>query len=1121
MPTFPMLPKIDKDEKRFLSDESGAWKVETSADFLSRLVNSLAAGEFMADAGNIDSIPDVWAKPLLFKMTLFDMDSTKEFVAGLHNRVQNEWRALLAMIALKNVKQLNLRAEPVNLKEDDSDICRVLRSLVPKESINGEEDAWLTDIYVIYFNGKPIAMTSPVTLISVAADYDITFAGQLELPFSEDKSTLTDPIKFLAPDELAALKFWLDKLQESLKDLSKTLNDKAKESAHNILKCLDLYMTDVTQALRDAPSRPFKLILSNLNLDVGTARFLNNVVEGPKARISDSAVRLITDPARDKKNLLLLSPEMVRAFARQEGIDPARLVIWQGISANNITEKNLQGDKRKIGAITLSDEEKGDVEFRRPEDFFHEKIAVIEPGNVFTCSLKIAGASTLAGGAITPILPIKRELLKYFSPEEIATRISISEDRDNAIQIHFNFPLSGVNGKTTDYPFTKTYSANEVIYIQQNVPVIEMWPNFRRDGWKRYYLYYENYQGSTERDFNAETLADEMYYIEPYTYNKKLEKDFPAQGLKNRFTAKLDGFPESLVCHYRTTGNSTSEVGILLLQKPNIASARITGRKWKIGLDFGTSATMLYRNVGDGKPEPLNLEPHLLMITDSGGARSQTFENFIPSKMTDLSDGSFLSIFHLLGKNTRQRLRPLQDGHVLTDINLELLNKLGDLVDTNLKWKKEDAERAKTAAYISQVCLQALVEAVANGVENIQWNFSYPTAFSGEQKATFISNCTSGVKDAYLDSGLISEKDIDAYISENVEMWSESKASAYYFNKLNGGAANFAEGALCVDIGAGTTDISVISGQPGRIIYHTSVQYAGRYMFKPIYDNYKIFVPNYNADEINRVNQEKKNALIDKDMRNHSAEYIQDLGLNTGKESVQSVLQVTQFAVAGLFYYLGKLIGTLHDAGFYQEDHIPRVFVGGNGSRIFQWVTGGTAVDGSPFLNVFGKMLKDASRLKDNRKLRFTASRSPKVEVASGMISEKPLNDSEFFDEELIRTEMFGEGQSEIVYNAVLAGAEFVEDGKTQGASNFIGAYEISQGINVNSLKEFKKFIDCFNTSANLWDRGIPFDDEVADEIISNVNGIYVASKGGEVEKISVEPVFILELKQLLNMFEY
>ena len=43
MPTFPMLPKIDKDEKRFLSDESGAWKVETSADFLTRLVNSLAA----------------------------------------------------------------------------------------------------------------------------------------------------------------------------------------------------------------------------------------------------------------------------------------------------------------------------------------------------------------------------------------------------------------------------------------------------------------------------------------------------------------------------------------------------------------------------------------------------------------------------------------------------------------------------------------------------------------------------------------------------------------------------------------------------------------------------------------------------------------------------------------------------------------------------------------------------------------------------------------------------------------------------------------------------------------------------------------------------------------------
>ena len=58
----------------------------------------------LEDVGNIDSIPDVCAKPLLFKMALFDLESTKEFVAGLHDRVLGEWRAILAMLALKNVK---------------------------------------------------------------------------------------------------------------------------------------------------------------------------------------------------------------------------------------------------------------------------------------------------------------------------------------------------------------------------------------------------------------------------------------------------------------------------------------------------------------------------------------------------------------------------------------------------------------------------------------------------------------------------------------------------------------------------------------------------------------------------------------------------------------------------------------------------------------------------------------------------------------------------------------------------------------------------------------------------------------------------------------------------------
>ena len=164
-------------------------------------------------------------------------------------------------------------------------------------------------------------------------------------------------------------------------------------------------------------------------------------------------------------------------------------------------------------------------------------------------------------------------------------------------------------------------------------------------------------------------------------------------------------------------------------------------------------------------------------------------------------------------------------------------------------------QRRKVAAYIEQICLQAAVEAAAHGVDNVQWNFSYPTAFSQAQKISFQEICRAAV-------------------DGTPNFWTESKAAAYHFNKQDGKAGNFAAGALCVDIGAGTTDISVISGEPPRIIWHTSIRYAARNLFKPIYDNYELFagekISGKFSDELQRQ------AVIDADMREHSEKYLAD-----------------------------------------------------------------------------------------------------------------------------------------------------------------------------------------------------------------------------------------------------
>lgn len=163
-------------------------------------------------------------------------------------------------------------------------------------------------------------MTSPTTLVTCAADYENTFDGNIFTPWSSNQRTLTDPIKFLSSVELAALKMWLDNLYGKIQRLEK-FGSRAKEISNALLKCIADYERDVAKARPSTVS--FEIVPSNLNLHVGITRLLDDTIKGREPRFEDSAVRLINK----KRNLLLISPDFVRDFARFEGVDASQLVM--------------------------------------------------------------------------------------------------------------------------------------------------------------------------------------------------------------------------------------------------------------------------------------------------------------------------------------------------------------------------------------------------------------------------------------------------------------------------------------------------------------------------------------------------------------------------------------------------------------------------------------------------------------------------------------------------------------------------------------------------------------------------------------------------------------------------
>ena len=81
---------------------------------------------------------------------------------------------------------------------------------------------------------------------------------------------------------------------------------------------------------------------------------------------------------------------------------------------------------------------------------------------------------------------------------------------------------------------------------------------------------------------------------------------------------------------------------------------------------------------------------------------------------------------------------------------------------------------------------------------------------------------------------------------------------------------------------------------------------------------------------------------------------------------------------------------------------MPDIFVGGNGSRILNWLTGGTFSNANPFLDVLKDTILDSSHLATDSRFNIQFSERPKVEVACGMIETRPTNDGEFFDEAIV-----------------------------------------------------------------------------------------------------------------------
>ena len=1059
-----LLPRLTKNHDITNFGDAGRWEEREAAE-LGRISEGLDVADTKIASAEVDSIPSMWARPLLFEMALYDTRHP------MHGRILGEWRGLLAMLALKEWCDFPLTTEQIAITDlksspDAEDFLQALQKLLPPDTLD-TTTTWET-LNIILFNDKPIGITSPTTLVCTAVNRFGRISG---VPWF-NKRFLKDPVPKLNSFEKEAVAGWLEYLHGHTQGLP---NSKIKASLNGLLHS---FMDD----LGDAPAVPTSFSNTGLGLTQDLFKSMNNPVE---SRELPSSVELVPSPNKQPETKLLVFDQTI---PKAWGVEPQNVLVWKG--------KTFATTQSSSGASKLA--LPTHIHLRSQHDFFTDKLFVINQEKAFqeysTLVSKGSAGLNFNGIPVTPILPITEELLTYFDVRDLNSRIAFDQQNDSIV-VKLRFTLSGINGKNRDFVISKEYATSDITAVSTG-PILAIWPNFITQGWKAYYTYFTT---SDQDTFYAKPFLAESEISHPSTFSDN-------QGNVEREITKTERFPEAMICEYKS-----NKAGVLLISVPE-ETVGINGTDWNVGVDFGTSSTTVYNRKGDADPQTVTFNDRLLRITDPLTNPDSTFiDNFFSPKSEQTP---FFSLFQKLGNQRPDE--PLLDGHIYFPPGYIELSAAKNIVH-DLKWSKSALDREHLKVFLKQLCLQCAAEAINDGATQMNWNFSHPLAFTERDRGLF-ERIWEEVGSACKSATGLSQQVVTPAQSESVV------TAKFFATKLQNQFATggFTTGSVCIDIGGETSDISI--WQNDKLYWQTSLRFAGRHIFLNLLKENPEFLKHFGADardivlleEASAGENDKFYAQADALIQDKGQEWLDKLTTVSDESTIQPFIQLISLGVAGLFYYVGLLLQSLSQSTTDFNPEIPSIYIGGNGSKILEWMAGGSFnhdTIASRCRKHLKHVIREASGFGSDNERGIEISQAPKKEAAYGLVATEPKL-------ELNRAQL-----------DILAGETFIEDGIGYEWTEILTAERLGNRLSVseNNLKQIQNFIESFNAGLGAEiDMPITLSETLSGETHSSASVRAVIyeelekilqgySDTEDLKDISVEPLFILALKALLE----
>lgn len=1005
-----------------------------------------------SNAFQIDAIPDVWSRAILFEMALYNSSHP------LHKHITGEWRGLLAMIALKETRKLPLTVSRQDLNNNNHFI-QVLKKLQPENKLDPNTDKNIA--YTFKYKNTPIGLSFVNTIVFTGSEYKVD--SELINWIHPHEKHLVDPTDFMRNEEKIGLAFWLDDLWNNLKNsIGENFTQKIGTNEHAFSSIILYFIGDLI-GIEDTKNHPnlinevkqqlaelkktylisFDPSEMNIGKDYkkafdfeGLYKFIDFCIKPQKLTSSQSHVRVIPSTGRTpKKTYLLLDKYISRSWSRP----PHDILIYDSLSIANLPEdmKKLGSNRTIFLSKNLSEGDAGGAVWMLPEDFFTEEVYVIEQDGALPGSIgyenkdnELKGFSSLKydGKTIIPLIPIKDEILNYLSVDDISNNIEF-QIRNNKLLVKLKLKLGfdDTNSNYKEYTIEKEYEVKNYI---ENIPALQVWPNFVRQNYNAYYTY-----------FNSARQTQDTFYAQPYSYNTQNSEstsynnnnDFIKYEVNNNNQitietnqinqniekmvrleiTRTDLYPEAMKCYVqkKMDNNSISlnHIGFIFMKKPTNSIA-INDQNSVIGIDFGTTSTNVYVRDGNRTPAPAKFNRNLFskITNTTSDYERQTYEDFLPGKDEETP---FLTIFKMINssKKDTEEIKPIFDGHIyfIEDYSKFMAGSSG--IKTDIKWGPGKREYLK--AFIKQISLQCSVEALSRGVKDVQFRFSYPSAFSKTQKKALFNAMKQAIEEI---NGKVSS---DIKTTEQNDLETEGLASTYFYAippqmKNTIPRANFIDGVIVIDIGGGTSDISIIEGKQNEFKFKTSLKFAGREIFlKPILRHPR-FLKVFGVDEesIKKIEDLAGGSEISSEaytqadalIRSKSKDLLNTLNSNFERPEFVGFIQLIRIALSGLFYYIGTLITHLKNNNKYSSNKIPTIYIGGNGAKMFHWLDLGNYSNSDNLLfqcallneafdlKTKGDNLKfDSESSEPMLKIHLTPTELSKPEVAYGLIVDR------------------------------------------------------------------------------------------------------------------------------------